>query len=78
MLSISRISKGAPLVMLFCLLGAPSSAEAQSEEGSCSNRSLSGSYGFAIEGLIFAIPGAPAQASSAPPASCGRRNHLRR
>ena len=30
------------------------------EEGPCSNRTLQGSYSFTIEGMILAIPGAPA------------------
>jgi hypothetical protein len=58
--STSRISMIAPLIMLACVLGSPPAARAQQEDGSCSNRTLRGDYGFAIEGLILAIPGAPA------------------
>jgi hypothetical protein len=35
-------------------------ARADTDDGPCSNRTLRGNYGFAIEGLILAIPGAPA------------------
>lgn len=60
MLSLSRFSTGALFAALACVLFVPTAANAQADEGPCSNRTLHGSYGFAIEGMIFAIPGAPA------------------
>ena len=55
-----RISIFVTPVMIVCgFLVAVPSARAQHEDGACSNRTLRGSYGFAIEGLILAIPGAP-------------------
>jgi hypothetical protein len=60
MSSISKVSMSALPIVLVCLLGSLSTARAQSEDAGCSNRSLRGSYGFAIEGSIFAIPGAHA------------------
>ena len=53
-----RISMLATPLMIVCgLLGSGASARAGSEEGACSNRTLNGDYGFAIEGVILAIPG---------------------
>jgi hypothetical protein len=58
--SISRISTVAtPMMMVFGLLISGASAKAQSEDAACSNRTIRGAYGFAIEGLILAIPGVP-------------------
>jgi hypothetical protein len=45
-------------LVVFGLLGV--AASAQSPDGPCSNRTLKGDYAFAIEGMILAIPGAPA------------------
>ena len=56
--SLSTFSTAALLAALAALASAP--AKAQIDEGPCSNRTLHGSYGFAIEGTIFAIPGVPA------------------
>jgi len=49
---------GYPLMIVFGLLASGASARAD-DDGGCSNRTLRGSYGFAIEGVILAIPGAP-------------------
>jgi hypothetical protein len=62
---ISKTSIAAARMMIACaVLGAGSLAWAQTEnwahaeeEGACSNRTLKGDYGFAIEGVILAIPG---------------------
>ena len=40
-----------PFLILFCVLLSDSSAWAQSTDKTCSNRTLSGHYGFAIEGV---------------------------
>lgn len=53
-----RISTVMMPAMIICgLLASPAPSMAQSENGPCSTRTLSGDYGFAIEGVIFAIPG---------------------
>jgi hypothetical protein len=56
--SISRISIVVTPLMIVCglLLSAPLS-KAESEDGSCSNRTLRGDYGFSVEGLILPGPG---------------------
>jgi hypothetical protein len=46
-----------PALIVSAFLASGTSAMAQSDEGHCSNRTLSGAYGFAIEGLILAIQG---------------------
>ncbi len=53
--SISRISMIATPVMIVCgLLASGAPARAQSEDdGHCSNQTLRGDYGFAVEGLIL-------------------------
>jgi len=46
-------------VMIVCGLlasGAPARAQSQ-DDGPCSNRTLLGDYGFAVEGLILPAPG---------------------
>jgi hypothetical protein len=49
-----------PLVFACALLASGTSAMAQSDDGPCSNRTLSGDFGFAVEGVILsAPPGAP-------------------
>src|SRR5437764_6952455 len=53
--SISRIST--PMMIVFSLLASGASARAQSEDGACSNRTLLGDYGFAVEGLVLPAPG---------------------
>ncbi len=55
----SRISI-APLLAICCLLASGASAVAQANDGPCSNRTLSGDYGFTIEGVgglppVFAL-----------------------
>jgi len=56
--SISKISMIAAPVMLVCgLLASAAPAKAQSEDGACSNRTLRGDYGSAVEGLILPTPG---------------------
>ena len=45
-----------PLLILFCMLLSDSSAWAQSTNKTCSNRTLSGHYGFAIEGVASLGP----------------------
>jgi hypothetical protein len=58
--SLSTFSTATLLGALAFMLLSPAPAGAQTDEGPCSNRTLHGAYGFAIEGMIFAIPGAPA------------------
>jgi hypothetical protein len=48
------------------LLASGASARAESDDGPCSNRTIMGNYGFAIEGQILAIPGAPALPAALP------------
>ena len=57
--SVSRISMIATPVMIVCgLLASGAPARAQSEDdGPCSNQTLRGDYGFAVEGLILPVPG---------------------
>ena len=45
-----------PMMIVCGLLATGVSAMAESDEGPCSNRSLSGDYGFTIEGVILAGP----------------------
>ena len=55
--SISRISMvSTPLIIACAVLASGASAMAQSDEGPCSNRTLSGDYGFAVEGVILNPP----------------------
>ncbi len=62
---ISRVSMIASRMTIVCaLLAMGSSLWAQNDnsarpedEGACSNRTLRGDYGFAVEGVILAIPG---------------------
>ena len=54
----SLITMLATPIMIVCGLMANSSiARAESQDDVCSNRTLRGSYGFAIEGIILSIPG---------------------
>jgi hypothetical protein len=57
--SISRASMIAAPVMIVCgLLASGAPARAQSEDdGSCSNQTLLGDYGFSVEGVILPAPG---------------------
>ena len=53
-----RISMMATPLMIVCgLLVSSTSARAESENGACSNRTLRGDYGSAVEGLILPAPG---------------------
>jgi len=53
-----RISMIATAVMIVCgLLVSGASARAESQDGPCSNQSLHGDYGSAVEGLILPAPG---------------------
>jgi hypothetical protein len=46
-----------PLMIVCGLLASGVSARADSHDGPCSNRTLRGDYGFAIEGLLLPAPG---------------------
>jgi hypothetical protein len=55
-----RISMITTAMMIVCGLlasGASARAESGDEEGACSNQTLRGDYGFAVEGLILPAPG---------------------
>ncbi len=53
-----RISMIATPLMIVCgLLTSGSPARAESEGGACSNQTLLGDYGFAVEGLVLPAPG---------------------
>ena len=53
-----RISMMATPLMIVCgLLGSGASATAEAQDGPCSNRTLHGDYGSAVEGLILPAPG---------------------
>jgi hypothetical protein len=59
--SISKISLATtPMMIVLGLLISGAPAKAESEDAACSNRTIRGAYGFAIEGQILAIPKAPA------------------
>jgi hypothetical protein len=45
------------LVMVCGLLAAGAPAIAESNDGPCSNRTLSGDYGFSLKGVLFPAPG---------------------
>jgi hypothetical protein len=52
--SISRILRAAAAIAIGCgALGSTASATAQSENKPCSNRTIFGDYGFALEGVIL-------------------------
>ena len=56
----SRISTVTTSLMIVCgLVMAGSPAWADGDDTKCTNRTLLGDYGFAIEGVISAIPGVP-------------------
>jgi hypothetical protein len=46
-----------PMMMICGLLLSGTSLRSDSEEEACSNRTLRGDYGFAVEGLILPVPG---------------------
>jgi hypothetical protein len=46
-----------PLIIVCGLLASSASAWADSNEGPCSNRTLSGDYGFSLKGVLFPAPG---------------------
>jgi len=53
-----RISMIATPLMIVCgLLVSGAFARAESQDGPCSNRTLHGDYGSAVEGLILPAPG---------------------
>jgi hypothetical protein len=58
---VSRISIVATPMMIVCvlLLAGSSAWASDAENTNCTNRTLVGDYGFAIEGVFPAIPGAP-------------------
>ena len=58
--SISKALTRASRIIMVCTLlasGAYATAESGDHDQQCSNRTLSGDYGFQIEGTIFSIPG---------------------
>ena len=67
---ISKILKTAIPMTIACALFASGcsamaqSATAQSHEGHCSNRTLSGEYGCSVQGFLLNIPGLPPEATS--------------
>jgi hypothetical protein len=66
---ISKILKTAIPLTIVCALFASGcsamaqSATAQSHEGHCSNRTLSGEYGCSVQGFLLNIPGLPPEAT---------------
>jgi hypothetical protein len=54
--SIRGISMLTPLVFACASLASGTLAMAQSDDGSCSNRTLFGDFGFAIEGVLLSPP----------------------
>jgi hypothetical protein len=65
---ISKILKTAIPIIIACALFASGgsamaqSATSESPEGHCSNRTLFGDYGAAVEGVLLNIPGLPPEA----------------
>jgi hypothetical protein len=60
---ISRISMfAAPILAVCALFFTASSARAHDEDAKCTDRTLQGDYGFAVEGVLIDIPGLPPQA----------------
>ena len=58
-----RISMMATPLMIVCgLLGSGASATAEAQDGPCSNRTLHGDYGSAVEGVLLNISGLPPEA----------------
>jgi len=66
---ISKILKTAIPITIACVLFASGcsamaqSTPAQSHEGHCSNRTLSGEYGCSVQGFLLNIPGLPPEAT---------------
>ena len=66
---ISKILKTAIPLTIVCALFASGcsamaqSATAQSHEGHCSNRTLSGEYGCSVQGFLLNVPGLPPEAT---------------
>ena len=57
-MTISKLSMATTHILVACGLLAPNAfAVDQPNEGPCSNRTLSGAYGFSLQGILFAIPG---------------------
>ena len=51
-----------PMMIVFGLLASGASAMAEPEDRACSNRTLSGDYGSAAEGVLIGTPGLPQEA----------------
>jgi hypothetical protein len=59
----SKISIRLVAVFVLCIaLFTASSARADQEDATCTNRSIYGDYGFAVEGVLIGVPGLPAEA----------------
>jgi hypothetical protein len=55
---LSKVSMfGTRLAIVGAFLASSTFATAETEDGACSNRTLQGDYGFAVEGLILPAPG---------------------
>jgi hypothetical protein len=59
-LIISRIAT--PMMIVCGLLASGASARAESDDRACSNRTLSGDYGFSAGGVLLGAPGLPPEA----------------
>jgi hypothetical protein len=55
--SMKMFMLASPLMIVFGLLASGASARADSEDRACSNRTIKGHYGNAVEGIILAGPG---------------------
>jgi hypothetical protein len=68
-LSSRILMRTAPMMVLCGLLAsgafavAQSEASAQSSNGHCSNRTLSGEYGCSVQGFLLNVPGLPPEAT---------------
>ena len=67
-LSSGILMRSAPMMVLCGLLASGASAMAQSataesHEGHCSNRTLSGEYGCSTQGVLLNVPGLPPEAT---------------
>ena len=52
----------AMIVSCFLSVGLPARAQSEAVAGSCSNATISGTYGFSAQGVLIAAPGLPAEA----------------
>ncbi len=61
MLKLKLFSKlsmiATPMTIICGLLVSGATAKAEDDNGPCSNRTLQGDYGFAVEGLVLPVPG---------------------